>query len=95
MGRFKKWRGVIGKPILGLPIFGNAGFWRLKAPKTNMSLMFFRVFGRYCGQISRKESRYCLKLASEQAGIGLRRESVDFPDICKVETLILVILGLD
>ena len=27
-----------------------------------------------------------LKLTSEKAGIGLRRESVDFPDIQKVET---------
>ena len=36
-----------------------------------------------------------LKLTSEKAGIGLRRESVDFPDIRKVETLILVILDLN
>ena len=36
-----------------------------------------------------------LKLTSEQAGIGLRRESVDFLDIQKVETLILRISALN
>ena len=36
----------------------------------------------------------CLKLIREQAAIGLRREFVDFLDIRKVETLILVILDL-
>ena len=36
-----------------------------------------------------------LRLTSEQAGIGLRLESVDFPDLRKVETLIFVILGLN
>ena len=41
------------------------------------------------------KGRDCLKLTGEQAGIGLRRESDDFPDIQKVETLILVILALN
>ena len=41
------------------------------------------------------EAVICLKLKSEKAGIGLRQENIGFPDIRKVETLILVILGLN
>ena len=36
-----------------------------------------------------------LKLARREGYVGLGRESVDFSDIQKVETLILVILGLN
>ena len=39
------------------------------------------------------KSRDCLKLTSEKTGIGLRRENFEIPDIQKVETSILVILG--
>ena len=38
-------------------------------------------------------AKYFSKLTSEQAGIGLRRESVNFPDLQKAETLKLVIWG--
>ena len=41
-------------------------------------------------QILRKRGLDCSKLTSDQAGIGLQRESVDFPDLQKVETFILV-----
>ena len=40
-------------------------------------------------------AKYCLKPGGEKAGIGLRRESVRFPDIQKVESLISVILCLN
>ena len=36
-----------------------------------------------------------LKLTGQEGCVGLRRESVDFPDIQKVETLILVISALN
>ena len=36
-----------------------------------------------------------LKLTGKQAGIGLQQENIRFPDIQKVETLILVILALN
>ena len=35
-----------------------------------------------------------IKLTGEQAGIGLQRENFGISDIQKVETLILVILGV-
>ena len=57
--------------------------WRLKPTSTFFG--FIWVWRAVIG----------LKLTSEKAGIGLRRESVDFPDIQKVETLILVILSLN
>ena len=82
---------MIGKPILKLLNFGNAGFGRLKATETNISLLFFRI----CGRILKKKGQGCLKLTSEQAGIGLGRENIRIPDIRKVETLISVILDLN
>ena len=37
-GRFKNRRGVTGRHILRLLIFGNARFWRLKAPQAHTSI---------------------------------------------------------
>ena len=74
--------------------FGTFDFW-VTSPKGAPTHIFSDFCKYLAAQISQKESQDCLKLTREQTGIGLRRESVDFPDLQKVETLIFVILGRD
>ena len=49
-------RGVIGKPILGLLTFGNAGFWRLKGPTTSISFDFFEYLAASTAKYRKKEA---------------------------------------
>ena len=53
------------------------------------------IFFDFLGLGARYWVKRGLKLTGREGCAGLRRESVDFPDIQKVETLILVILCLN
>ena len=75
--------------------FGNLPFETSpKGAKTRIFCIFSNIWPLERPNIEKRKP-LLLKLTSEQAGIGLRRESVDFLDIQKVETLILVILYLN
>ena len=62
--------------------------------ETNIFLYFLSMWPLARPNIA-KEGWGCFEVTGEQAGIGLRRENVDFPDLQKVETWILVILCLN
>ena len=86
--RYKHWRGVIDKPILGLLTFGSNLETLYKMPKTQFSYICHDFFGRFSIYLAASAAKYCEKgLAatgkSFEKGLGRFWKKLSFQAVIK------------